>query len=57
MEPVYGILLAVIIFGEKEKMNPGFYMGTLIILMSVILYPVLRRMLNRRRRKHFWIRL
>jgi drug/metabolite transporter (DMT)-like permease len=57
MEPVYGIILAVIIFGEKEKMNTGFYLGTLIILMSVILYPVLRRILNRRKRKYFWIRL
>ncbi|MBR9999853.1 MAG: DMT family transporter [Cyclobacteriaceae bacterium] len=57
MEPVYGIVLAVLIFGEKEKMNAGFYMGTLVILSSVILYPVLRRLLNRRKRKHLWIRL
>jgi drug/metabolite transporter (DMT)-like permease len=43
LEPVYGIILAVIIFGEKEKMNSGFYMGTAVILLSVIIYPVLRR--------------
>lgn len=48
MEPVYGIILAVIIFGDKEKMNPGFYLGTLVILLSVILYPILRR-INRRK--------
>ncbi|WP_194777036.1 DMT family transporter [Pararhodonellum marinum] len=40
MEPVYGIMLAVAIFGEKEKMTFGFYMGTLIILVSVIMYPL-----------------
>lgn len=57
MEPVYGIILAVLIFGEKEKMNTGFYMGTIVILLSVILYPVFRRILNRRKRKHLWIRL
>jgi drug/metabolite transporter (DMT)-like permease len=57
MEPVYGIILAVLIFGEKEKMNAGFYMGTIVILLSVILYPVFRRILNRRKRKHLWIRL
>jgi drug/metabolite transporter (DMT)-like permease len=57
MEPVYGIILAVLIFGEKEKMDTGFYLGTLIILLSVILYPILRRMLNRRKRKYHWIRL
>jgi drug/metabolite transporter (DMT)-like permease len=41
LEPVYGILLAVLVFGEKEKMTPQFYFGTLIILVSVLIYPVL----------------
>jgi len=41
LEPVYGIILAVIIFGEKEKMPPAFYLGTVIILVSVFIYPVL----------------
>jgi drug/metabolite transporter (DMT)-like permease len=41
LEPVYGILLAVLVFGEKEKMTPQFYYGTLIILISVLIYPVL----------------
>lgn len=39
LEPVYGIVLAVIVFGEKEKMTPQFYLGTLIILISVLIYP------------------
>jgi drug/metabolite transporter (DMT)-like permease len=41
LEPVYGIVLAVLIFGESEKMTPQFYLGTLIILISVLIYPVL----------------
>jgi drug/metabolite transporter (DMT)-like permease len=41
LEPVYGIALAVLIFGESEKMTPQFYLGTLIILISVLIYPVL----------------
>lgn len=41
LEPVYGILLAVVILGESEKMTPQFYIGTLIILLSVLIYPVL----------------
>ena len=49
LEPVYGIILAVIIFGDKEKMNTGFYLGTLVILASVITYPVIRNQLNRRK--------
>lgn len=49
LEPVYGIVLAVLIFGESEKMTPQFYLGTAIILVSVLTYPVLNY-LNRRRK-------
>ena len=48
LEPVYGILLAILIFGDKEKMNAGFYAGTFIILLSVIIYPLLRKRQDRR---------
>ncbi len=41
LEPVYGIILAFIVFGDAEKMTPGFYLGTFIILTAVLLYPVL----------------
>ncbi len=43
LEPVYGILLAVLIFGESETMSLPFYLGTAIILLSVLAYPVIRR--------------
>ena len=49
MEPVYGIILAFLIFGDKERMNTGFYLGTFIILLSVILYPVIRVYRNKRK--------
>ncbi|MEB2780155.1 DMT family transporter [Algoriphagus sp. C2-6-M1] len=49
LEPVYGIVLAVLIFGESEKMTPQFYLGTGIILISVLTYPVLNY-LNKRRK-------
>lgn len=42
LEPVYGIVLAVIIFGEKEKMSPQFYVGALIILITVIINGILK---------------
>jgi len=45
LEPVYGIILALIIFGDKEKMAPEFYFGTFIILLSVLSYPVLNKWL------------
>ena len=47
LEPIYGILLAWLIFGESERMTGGFYLGAGIILVSVFLYPVLKRKLNR----------
>lgn len=51
LEPVYGIVLAVLVFGEREKMTSGFYLGTLIILFSVCLYPVFNYFNKRRRTK------
>jgi len=43
LEPIYGIILAVIIFGKTETMNLQFYVGTAIILLAVILYPILKK--------------
>ena len=37
LEPVYGILLALILFPESEKMSPEFYIGAIIIISVVIL--------------------
>jgi drug/metabolite transporter (DMT)-like permease len=48
LEPVYGIILALLIFGEREKMQPGFYFGTAIILLSVLSYPVINRIKRRK---------
>ncbi|MEM0939431.1 MAG: DMT family transporter [Bacteroidota bacterium] len=41
LEPVYGIILALIIFGKSEEMSGGFYLGTGLLLTSVLLYPLL----------------
>jgi drug/metabolite transporter (DMT)-like permease len=43
LEPVYGIALALLIFGKQELMGWNFYVGTLIILTAVALYPILKR--------------
>lgn len=43
MEPIYGIMMAYFIFGEKEKMTSGFYIGGALILLSVVLYPFLKK--------------
>ena len=43
LEPIYGIVLALLIFGESEEMSSGFYLGTGLILLSVLLHPLLNR--------------
>lgn len=43
LEPVYGITLALIVFGDKEVMGWNFYAGTIIIISAVALYPFLKK--------------
>ncbi|MDO7138695.1 DMT family transporter [Algibacter lectus] len=48
LEPVYGIILALILFPEKEKMSPSFYYGALVIITVVMLNVLVK---NRRKIK------
>lgn len=43
LEPVYGIILALLIFKDSEHMNPMFYVGAGIILLTVILNGVIKK--------------
>lgn len=43
LEPVYGIIMAVIIFGQAEKMNVNFYVGAIVILCAVLVYPFMKK--------------
>jgi drug/metabolite transporter (DMT)-like permease len=47
LEPVYGIVLAALIFGEKERMSGGFYLGAGIIIAIVMVMPWVDRRLKR----------
>jgi drug/metabolite transporter (DMT)-like permease len=47
LEPVYGIVMAVIVFGDEETMGLNFYLGTLIVLSAVASYPILKRRYDR----------
>lgn len=42
LEPLYGIVMAVLIFQETERMQIEFYAGAAIIIGSVISYPFLK---------------
>lgn len=50
LEPVYGIVLAMLIIGQKEQMSNGFYMGAIIVLGAVFVYPVVKTRIQNRRR-------
>lgn len=42
LEPIYGILLALLIFKDSENMNSMFYIGALIILSTVVINGILK---------------
>jgi hypothetical protein len=42
MEPIYSIGLALLIFGDKEYMSNGFYIGAFIILATVLANGLLK---------------
>ncbi|KAA9332200.1 DMT family transporter [Hymenobacter busanensis] len=56
LEPVYGIALAVLMFWlgvkgfDAERLSLGFYLGTLVILLSVLIHPLLDQWQQRRRK-------
>jgi drug/metabolite transporter (DMT)-like permease len=42
LEPVYGIVLAWLLLKENKELTPGFYLGVLIIIGVVFLYPFIK---------------
>lgn len=49
LEPVYAIVLAIVLLGEQRELSPQFYIGVAIILGAVLVHPLLTR---RRRIEH-----
>ncbi|WP_317169531.1 DMT family transporter [Mucilaginibacter humi] len=49
LEPVYGILMSFLFFGEMNKMTTGFWIGALIVLSTIFLFPVAKTRLQKRR--------
>ena len=37
LEPIYGIVLAILLFPEKEIMSPKFYLGAVLIISTLLL--------------------
>lgn len=49
LEPIYGIILAWLFFGQKEVMSWGFYLGAAIILGTIFLHPYLQKLIAKKR--------
>lgn len=48
-EPVYGIALAAVLFGEHRQLHPGFFVGTGAILVANIAHPLVLQAIARRK--------
>ena len=48
LEPLYGILMAFIIFKENKTLNEGFYMGLTVVCLALILHMFLLRKNHRK---------
>lgn len=42
LEPIYGIVLGILVFSDSEKMSTEFYIGASIIVLTVILNGVIK---------------
>jgi drug/metabolite transporter (DMT)-like permease len=51
LEPVYGIILAALIFQENKELDVNFYIGTTLILLAVAVHPFITRYQKRKGKK------
>lgn len=47
MEPIYAIVLALLFFGESERMSFGFYIGASIIMLTILGNGIMKRKLSK----------
>lgn len=50
LEPIYGIVMALMLFPDKEKMTKSFYYGAIIIISVVFLNAILKNSIKLKRR-------
>jgi len=43
LEPVYAVLLAIVLLGEQHEVSARFYLGVAIIVGAVFVHPLLNR--------------
>ena len=48
LEPVYGILMSFLFFGDMQKLTTGFWVGATLILSTIFLFPVAQKQIRKR---------
>lgn len=43
LEPVYGVVFSILLFGDSELMSGGFYAGASVLLLAVFTYPFFKK--------------
>lgn len=51
LEPLYGIILAALLLNEHEELTMTFYLGAMLILLLVVIFPIFETRINRRKLK------
>jgi drug/metabolite transporter (DMT)-like permease len=51
LEPVYGIIMSFVFFGDMNKMTTGFWVGAAIILSTIFLFPVAQKQIIKRKNR------
>ena len=51
LEPIYSIILALLIWPESETMSFGFYMGTIIVIATIFLNAVFKKKFSREKKE------
>jgi drug/metabolite transporter (DMT)-like permease len=49
LEPVYGIIMSFLFFGEMKLMSTGFWIGAIIILSTIFLFPLAQKQIGKYR--------
>ena len=52
LEPVYGIAIALALFPETEKMSPQFYIGAILVLMTVLFDAIFKNYKRQKRKSN-----
>lgn len=51
LEPVYGIIMSFVFFGDMNKMTAGFWVGAVIILSTIFLFPFAQKQIVKRKKR------